>query len=53
VEIVLEVPFHLDWILIVVGHIPQIAEKIAQLHGVSVDLVYEHARKNTTSMYGI
>ena len=32
------------------GHIPKIAEKIAELKHVSVDTVYEHTRINTTKM---
>eukprot|EP01114_Cavostelium_apophysatum_P023872 TRINITY_DN9138_c0_g1_i1.p1 TRINITY_DN9138_c0_g1~~TRINITY_DN9138_c0_g1_i1.p1 ORF type:complete len:273 (+),score=27.24 TRINITY_DN9138_c0_g1_i1:1-819(+) len=35
------------------GHIPKIAEKLADLKSVSVDQVYEACRRNTTRMYGI
>ena len=35
------------------GHIPMIAEKIAQLHHVNVEKVMFSARENTKKMYGI
>lgn len=35
------------------GMIPKIAEKIAILKSVSVDIVYKNARKNTEKIYGI
>lgn len=35
------------------GHIPFIADKIAELKGVPVESVYQQARKNTSRIYGI
>jgi len=35
------------------GHVPLIADKIASLHQISVENVYEQIRKNTEDMYGI
>lgn len=35
------------------GHIPLIAQKIAELKGVTVEEVYAHARKNTKEMYSV
>jgi len=35
------------------GYIPQVAQKIAELHGVGVEEVYDITRQNTKLMYGI
>jgi TatD DNase family protein len=35
------------------GHIPFIAQKIADLKGVELGEVYRHARENTRNLYGI
>ncbi|KAI9208855.1 uncharacterized protein BJ171DRAFT_487503 [Polychytrium aggregatum] len=35
------------------GHIPLIAERIAQVKEVEIDLVMEHARRNTLFVYGL